>query len=65
MRESNNKRKMEVEQGELTYQRRQNKADILCIPKELFFPKGKSEKGKLEDFSFDIVVYQEDAAAEL
>ncbi|XP_023808456.1 uncharacterized protein LOC111946974 [Oryzias latipes] len=37
------------------------KADILSIAKELFFPNGRSKKGQLEDFTFDILDYQEDA----
>lgn len=37
------------------------KADIMCIAKELFFPNGKSKQGKIEDFTFDILDYQEDA----
>nr|XP_054594315.1 uncharacterized protein LOC129161848 [Nothobranchius furzeri] len=36
------------------------KSDILSIAKELFFPNGQSKKGKLEDFTCNILDYQED-----
>jgi len=45
MRESSNTRKMQVEQGDMICQRSKN----------YFFPNGKSKKGKLEDFTFDIL----------
>lgn len=61
MRESSNARKMEEEQGELIFLKMQKKADVLSVAKELFFTNGSSKKGKLEDFSFDILDYQEDA----
>lgn len=37
------------------------KADILEYAKDLFFPKGKSKFGRFEDFSHDILDYQEEA----
>uniref|UniRef100_A0A1A8SKH0 Si:ch73-30l9.1 n=1 Tax=Nothobranchius rachovii TaxID=451742 RepID=A0A1A8SKH0_9TELE len=36
------------------------KSDILSVAKELFFPNGQSKKGKLEDFTCNILDYQED-----
>lgn len=59
--ENSYERKVGVGQGDWIWPRTQKKADILQTALGLFFPNGKSKKGHLEEFSFDILDYQEEA----